>query len=210
MILENKYTALDTVRLLKKAGMMGLLTDNAWVQGEFVRPEIYEKHPGLSDDGYMDLTKKWGGPYAHNEVYMNAWHVERCCPMEENGWLPAPTVWEAAQWLIENRNVWVTALPDYETDDNGGNKEFVWLWNVRIMDPEDDSKMLTLTSFQTYDHCGSWEQAMGDGLFAAAWVLNSVKPENLFSINTSFNKLVPVIRRVRKAVEGHRKFVSEL
>lgn len=34
-----------------------------------VRDEIYEKHPGLSDDGYEDLRKKYGGPYKDEEVY---------------------------------------------------------------------------------------------------------------------------------------------
>lgn len=34
-----------------------------------VRDEIYEKHPGLSDDGYEDLSKKYGGPYRDDELY---------------------------------------------------------------------------------------------------------------------------------------------
>ena len=34
-----------------------------------IRDEIYEKHPGLSDDGYEDLRKKYGGPYKDEEVY---------------------------------------------------------------------------------------------------------------------------------------------
>lgn len=34
-----------------------------------VRDEIYGKHPGLSDDGYEDLRKKYGGPYKDEEVY---------------------------------------------------------------------------------------------------------------------------------------------
>lgn len=34
-----------------------------------VRDEIYEKHPDLSDDGYEDLRKKYGGPYKDEEVY---------------------------------------------------------------------------------------------------------------------------------------------
>ena len=34
-----------------------------------VRDEIYEKHPGLSDDGYEDLRKKYGGSYKDEEVY---------------------------------------------------------------------------------------------------------------------------------------------
>ena len=30
--------------------------------------EILEKHPGLSDSGYMDLEKKYGGPYTTEEL----------------------------------------------------------------------------------------------------------------------------------------------
>jgi len=207
MILENRYTALDTVRLLRKAGMTGLLTDNAWVQGEFVRPEIYEKHPGLSDDGYTGLTKKWGGPYAHNEVYEKKWRVIRQCPIEDLGNLPAPTLWEAVQWLIENRNVWVTALPDQNRNENETEQRLVWTWNARFISKDDS--IVTLTSYQTGDHADSWERAMGDGLFVAAWVLDRVKPEDLFNRWYSY-RFPNNLLRIRKAVEGHHKFVSKL
>lgn len=208
MTLQNKYPSLDTVRLLVKAGMKDLMTPYSWTHGEFVRPEIYEKHPGLSDDGYMDLTKKWGGPYEHREVYMKDWRVTRQYPVEEWGNLPAPTFGEAVQWLIENKNVWVTALPDYDTGDDGEDERFVWSWNVRFIDPEDSMRMKTFTSFQTYEHCGTWEQAMGEGLFVAAWALDSIKPEKMFEY-LSFNKVLPLIQRIRKAVAGHRKFISK-
>ena len=34
-----------------------------------VRDEILEKHPGLTDCGYQDLTKEYDGPYETDEVY---------------------------------------------------------------------------------------------------------------------------------------------
>lgn len=36
-----------------------------------VKDEIYEKYPGLSDDGYRELTVEWGGELAEEEVYAN-------------------------------------------------------------------------------------------------------------------------------------------
>lgn len=45
----------------------------SWRNHIIVNPEIKEKHPGLSDDGYMDLCEEYGGPYKRSEVYIRDW-----------------------------------------------------------------------------------------------------------------------------------------
>lgn len=47
--------------------------DASWRYHIIVNPKIEEKHPGLSDDGYMELCKRYGGPYKSSEVYIKDW-----------------------------------------------------------------------------------------------------------------------------------------
>ena len=45
----------------------------SWRYHTIVNPKIIKKHPGLSDDGYMELCKRYGGPYKSSEVYIKDW-----------------------------------------------------------------------------------------------------------------------------------------
>lgn len=79
-----------------------------------VRDEIYEKHPGLSDCGYMDLTKRYDGPYEHDEVYGH--YIEPLklssrnstiginpvtkLEVPTNALCSCPTLYDANNWLV--------------------------------------------------------------------------------------------------------------
>lgn len=102
MIRETDCCNLALSVLLKKAGYDDY-TDMRWQHNYRVRDEMYEKHPDLSDDGYRELQKEWGGPYETDEVYgfydeilrygnKNSWN-------EHNVIASAPTLAEAATWL---------------------------------------------------------------------------------------------------------------
>ena len=81
-----------------------------------VRDEIYEKHPGLSDDGYEDLRKKYGGPYKDEEVY--GYYIE---PLKlysrnstidinsitNNGLCSCPNIYQVLKWLRDEKKLYV-------------------------------------------------------------------------------------------------------
>lgn len=97
--------------LLKNAGYDDY-TDYRWQHHWRVRDEMYEKHPDLSDDGYHELQKEWGGPYETDEVY--GYYDELLKYGNKNSWdeynviASAPTLQEASAWL-RNRGIIVEA-----------------------------------------------------------------------------------------------------
>lgn len=102
MIHETDCCNLALSVLLKKAGYDDY-TEMRWQHNYRVRDEMYEKHPDLSDDGYHELQKEWGGPYETDEVY--GFYDEILRYGNKNSWdeynviASAPTLAEAATWL---------------------------------------------------------------------------------------------------------------
>ena len=87
-----------------------------------VRDEIYEKHPGLSDDGYEDLRKKYGGPYKDEEVY--GYYIEPLKLYSRNSTIgvnpitkqkvstnalcSCPNVYQVLEWLRGEKNIYIS------------------------------------------------------------------------------------------------------
>lgn len=79
-----------------------------------VRDEIYEKHPGLSDDGYEDLRKKYGGPYKDEEVY--GYYIEPLKLYSRNSTIDinsitnnelcsCPNIYQVLKWLRKEKKI---------------------------------------------------------------------------------------------------------
>ena len=68
MLTEKDYCDYDTCVALKE---LGYNEGSVYTYCNHCRvsDEMLEKHPGLSDSGYMDLTDAYGGPYKVDEVY---------------------------------------------------------------------------------------------------------------------------------------------
>lgn len=95
--------------------------DYSYIKNTRVSDEICEKHPGLSDSGYMDLLVDYGGPYKRSEVYKT--YVEPAEEYIKNSWLKddspfkdhltpnilcaCPSVVDVHNWLIETHNLFV-------------------------------------------------------------------------------------------------------
>ena len=62
MFTEKDFCSFGTSSFLKDAGYVDP-TRYSYIKNTRVSDEIMEKHPGLSDDGYMDLIKEYGGTY---------------------------------------------------------------------------------------------------------------------------------------------------
>ena len=64
----GKYVDLELGLQLKEKGF-DEMCGYTFVNHRRVRDEIKTKYPGLSDCGYDELTKKWGGELEEDEVY---------------------------------------------------------------------------------------------------------------------------------------------
>lgn len=90
-----------------------------------VRDEIYEKHPSLSDDGYEDLRKKYGGPYKDEEVY--GYYIEPLKFYSRNSTIDinsitnnelcsCPNIYQVLKWLREKKLILIGLSPMQEYD----------------------------------------------------------------------------------------------
>ena len=68
MLTEKDYCDYETCVALKELGY-NEESGYTWVKHYRVRDEILEKHSGLSDDGYLELTEEYGGSYRREEVF---------------------------------------------------------------------------------------------------------------------------------------------
>ena len=98
----------------KKLNEQGFKEKTLFVYGykQTIRLEIREKYGELSDDGYYELTKAWGGKLRFNQVYYNELVIvnrEHCYYLlDENKVINAPTIEEVKEWLRKEKNIHVS------------------------------------------------------------------------------------------------------
>lgn len=132
-----------------------------------VRDEIYEKHPGLSDDGYEDLRKKYGGPYKDEEVY--GYYIEPLKLYSRNSTIgvnpvtkqkvptnqlcSCPNIYQVLKWLRKEKKLYVgvTYSPKIE-----GSQDFFYATIQYIGDYKK-----TIYPDDSYDR---WEEAALNGI----------------------------------------------
>lgn len=76
-----------------------------------VADKILLMHPGLSDDGYMDLLKEYGGKYERNEVYESVIEIVKYPFTECYG--PAPRLYDVQKWLRKVHKVYLYVIRDH-------------------------------------------------------------------------------------------------
>lgn len=67
-MMHDEIVTYEVAKLAKEKGF-DVYCDYTYYNHYRVRDEIKIKHLGLSDDGYEDLRKIYGGPYSDNELY---------------------------------------------------------------------------------------------------------------------------------------------
>ena len=113
-----KYVDFELALQLKEKGF-DEFCEHMFINHRRVRDEIYDKYPGLSDCGYDELTKKWGGPLEEDEVYgqyidpyeetiRNTW-IE---PDEKMRLCAMPTLDDARRWVRNNHKIHVVVEPE--------------------------------------------------------------------------------------------------
>ena len=149
MFREEDFCTQKTSMFLKDAGFNDMCS-YAYCNVYRVRDEIIEKHPGLTDCGYQDLTQDFGGPYRINEVYGH--YVEIDERRLKNNLLDrtlgeictAPTLQEAIGWLMQTMNKHVSPKP-YVCEDG-----IMWLVEIRDIGTDKVSLIKTITCKKTY------------------------------------------------------------
>ena len=129
-----------------------------------VRDEIHEKYPGLSDDGYRELTVDWGGTLQEDEVY--ATYVEPIKECFRNYWIgpdvewricTMPTLDDARTWLRNNHKIHIVIVPTgnhYKADVILSNEFGVIGYgssHIQVYNPDVHPSAENSKSFATYE-----------------------------------------------------------
>lgn len=116
MFTEEDYVSLETAKLLKEKGFDEVCRQS-YLHHCRVRDEIYEKYPGLSDDGYRDLVYVDG--LSKEEVYGYYDEIVDFTGCNKPSWAEyanyfiasAPTLYESQKWIWERHKMFVSAAP---------------------------------------------------------------------------------------------------
>ena len=113
----RKYVDLGLGLQLKEKGF-DEMCEHMFINHRRVKDEIQVKYPGLSDCGYDELTKKWGGELEEDEVYGQYVDPYRECirnswikPDEKMRLCAMPTLDDARRWLRDNYKIHVVVEP---------------------------------------------------------------------------------------------------
>ncbi len=155
------YLQVETCQKLKEIGYNEPCS-HVWRKIVDVCDEIREKHPGLSDDGYYELTKKCGGPYRWNQVYKprivyDKFHhksntaIEAYCKKEKEKfiWVSCPHCYEIQHWFLVNtgfhvtvnicRNNWIYGENIKRTKNPFEHKDY-GLWYYWKIEPDENQE----------------------------------------------------------------------
>ena len=114
-----------------------------------IRDEIYEKHPGLSDDGYEDLRKKYGGPYKDEEVYGH--YIEPLKLYSRNSTIgvnpitkrkeptnelcSCPNIYQVMKWLRDKKQIHINVSVYYDASEDADcrmvDEWCFWNWDIQ-------------------------------------------------------------------------------
>ena len=131
-----------------------------------VKDEILEQYPGLSDDGYKDLTEEWGGTLKEEEVYGN--YIEPMKQFAKNApqylkdipymICTMPTMDDARTWLRKVHRFHIVITPEADTykavlllPNKFGLVNCVGGGAIQIYNPEYHPSHHKATCFKTYE-----------------------------------------------------------
>ena len=113
----NKFCSLELAQQLKAKGF-DLPCEYIYANHYRVKDEILEQYPGLSDDGYKELTEEWGGSLREDEVYDT--YIEPIREYALNSWVDIldykictmPTLDDARTWLRDTHRFHIVVTPE--------------------------------------------------------------------------------------------------
>lgn len=116
---KNNICSLELCELLRDLGF-NESCNFSYIKEYGVRQSIIDKHPGLSDCGYQDLTKEYGGEYEENEVYEHRIDLIKDIVCDNNMLkkfnqiASAPHIYDVKKWVEEKFNVIVQVEYHFE------------------------------------------------------------------------------------------------
>lgn len=127
---KKDYCDLDASMALKGLGY-NKSSDYTYCYHCRVSDEMLEKHPGLSDSGYMDLIDEYGGPYKREEVYHT--YIEPIKTFSRNSLIDTDLgeicscihLYDAQEWLRNTHNLHISTKP-YPCEDG-----LMWMYEIR-------------------------------------------------------------------------------
>lgn len=176
------YCDFETCMSLKELGYNGS-SDFTYCKHCRVSDEIAEKHPGLSDSGYMDLIDEYDGPYKRNEVYkvyiepIKTWSRNTMINGSLGELCTCVHLYDAQTWLRENKGIMLTVniAYCYETEEipfvmNPNMKPIIkgYYFGIWVLDDLNDT-LGHSEYFKTY------EEALANGIKKAINLLQEKK-----------------------------------
>ena len=132
-MIERAFCDFESSKILKEIGY-DEWASYVWKKNTRFSDEILEKHPGLSDCGYMDLEKKYGGLHSKKELYQTYIEPVECTNKNSLindifgsniAFCSAPFCSDVIVWLTENKNIHITTRPYYCEDG------LYWMFEIR-------------------------------------------------------------------------------
>lgn len=160
---KKDYCDLDASMALKELGY-NKGSDYTYCNHCRVSDEMLEKHPGLSDSGYMDLIDEYDGPYKREEVYHT--YIEPIKCFSRNSMLDTDLgeicscihLYDAQEWLRKDKGIMVCPIYDKNTSK--------WVCSITNAD--------SLESFNTM-RFDSYEEALLNGIKETVKLLKEEK-----------------------------------
>ena len=150
-MIERVFCDFESSKILKEIGY-DEWASYVWKKNTRFSDEILEKHPGLSYCRYMELEKKYGGPYTKEELYQTYIEPVECTNKNSNvnelfnsnvGICSAPYCRDVIVWLNEYKNIHISSRPYYCEDG------LRWMFEIREIEKDKISLLKTKTGYMS-------------------------------------------------------------
>ena len=150
-MIERAFCDLESSKILKEIGY-DEWASYVWKKNTRFSDEILEKHPGLSYCRYMELEKKYGGPYTKEELYQTYIEPVECTHKNslindifgsKIAFCSAPFCSDVIVWLNEHKNIHISSRPYYCEDG------LRWMFEIREIEKDKISLLKTKTGYMS-------------------------------------------------------------
>lgn len=103
---EEELLSFDLSVIIRDLGFEEECAES-WYDNYRLKDEILQKHPGLSDDEYMELMDKYGGPYKREEMFgyyleplkIESRNTEKWRYLHPSFICSRPNIYQVTNWL---------------------------------------------------------------------------------------------------------------
>ena len=177
--MAKNYISVEAAKALKEIGF-NEGCENSWVRSYGVSQWAQETFPGLSDDGYLDLTKEYGGEYEEDEIYelreKVTRHYSRNIGWGEDEYVicSCPSIEQVIEWLFEKYHILLSVCHDtfHPWGENNiiiSEQHFCYYYKMTVLKHDNNGQLRWVVKNHTH---GSYKEYMG------AWNAGIIKCVN--------------------------------